>query len=57
MPVDRAPQRGGSPDEVWPALLGLACFATLTLLALTEHFRELPAALTAYVAAWRVSRW
>ncbi|MCD4526875.1 hypothetical protein [Nocardioides sp. cx-173] len=61
MCLDRAPRRAeptGTADDVdWPALLGLACFATLTLMALTEHFRELPAAVAAYGAAWRVARW
>ncbi|WP_193614375.1 hypothetical protein [Nocardioides lijunqiniae] len=52
---------GGAPDpsadEVWPTLLGVTGFAVLTLLALTEHFAEVPAAAVAFVAAWRVSRW
>jgi hypothetical protein len=57
MSMDQAPSRPAtSVDEVWPALLGLTGFATLTLLALTEHFGELPAAAAAYLAAWRISR-
>jgi hypothetical protein len=53
----RSPHPDTSDDEAWPVLLGGACFATLTMLALTEHFTELPAAAVAFGAAWRVSRW
>jgi hypothetical protein len=54
--VDRS-RRADTSGDVWPVLLGVVCFTTLTLLALTEHFDELPAAAVAFAAAWRVSRW
>ncbi len=56
MRVDRS-RRTDTSGDVWPVLLGVVCFTTLTLLALTEHFAELPAAAVAFAAAWRISRW
>lgn len=46
----------GAPSEVTVTLFACVCFSTLTLMALTERFGDLPAALAAFASAWCVLR-